>query len=63
MKLKNRKRKHIDYLHALIMDLHNEIFQDALDRVNKNPCFCLTELETKIELYKKYSRRLKILEL
>ena len=58
-----RKKAHIDFVHVMIQALHAEIFQDALDRVNKTPCFNMVELENKIKLYKKYSRRLKILEL
>jgi TRAP-type mannitol/chloroaromatic compound transport system permease small subunit len=62
-----RKRKHIDYLHTIIMELHSEIFNTAFVLV-ANP-YTITandlrlELKTKIFLYKKYSRRLKILEL
>ena len=61
-----RKRRHIDYLHALIMDLHNEIFNASVIIVqNDHPLIdeFRKELRTKIELYKKYSRRLKILKL
>ena len=61
-----RKRKHVDYLHALIMALHSEIFNASVMIVqNDHPLVdeFRKELRTKIELYKKYSRRLKILEL
>ncbi|MBC8436750.1 hypothetical protein H8D85_00340 [bacterium] len=61
-----RKRKHVDYLHALIMALHSEIFNASVIIVqNDHPLVdeFRKELKTKIELYKKYSRRLKILEL
>ena len=61
-----RKRKHVDYLHALIMALHSEIFNASVIIVqNDHPLVdeFKKELKTKIELYKKYSRRLKILEL
>ena len=61
-----RKRKHVDYLHALIMELHTEIFNASVIIVqNDHPLVdeFRKELKTKIELYKKYSRRLKILEL
>ena len=61
-----RKRRHIDYLHTLIMELHNEIFNAAVIIVqNDHPLIeeFRKELKTKIELYKKYSRRLRILEL
>tara|TARA_R110002020_G_scaffold27115_1_gene87297 strand:- start:1433 stop:1642 length:210 start_codon:yes stop_codon:yes gene_type:complete len=61
-----RKRKHIDYMHSIIMDLHNEIFNASFLIVqNKHPLMeeFREELKTKIALYKKYSRRLKILEL
>jgi hypothetical protein len=61
-----RKRKHIDFLHALIMELHTEIFHTSIVIVqNDHPLVdeFRKELRTKIELYKKYSRRLKILDL
>jgi hypothetical protein len=61
-----RKRKHVDFLHALIMELHTEIFNASVIIVqNDHPLVdeFRKELKTKIELYKKYSRRLKILEL
>ena len=61
-----RKRKHVDYLHTLIMALHSEIFNASVIIVqNDHPLIdeLRKELRTKIELYKKYSRRLKILEL
>tara|TARA_R110000765_G_scaffold204294_2_gene309295 strand:- start:1167 stop:1376 length:210 start_codon:yes stop_codon:yes gene_type:complete len=61
-----RKRRHIDYLYTLIMALHTEIFNSSTIIVqNDNPLVdeFRKELRTKIELYKKYSRRLKILEL
>ena len=61
-----RKRRHVDYLHTLIMELHNEIFNAAVIIVqNDHPLIeeFRKELKTKIELYKKYSRRLRILEL
>lgn len=63
-----RKRRHIDYLHTIIMELHTEIFNASVVIVqNKQTKTSLAkfrkELRTKIELYKKYSRRLKILEL
>ena len=63
-----RKRRHIDYLHAIIMELHTEIFNASVVIVqNKQTKTSLAkfrkELRIKIELYKKYSRRLKILEL
>jgi len=56
-----RKKQHIDFMHTIIMDLHNEIFNMSLAVVRKE--IPKKELETKIILYKKYSRRLKILEL
>ncbi len=61
-----RKRKHVDYLHTLIMELHAEIFNASVIIVqNDHPLVDVfrKELRTKIKLYKKYSRRLKILEL
>ena len=36
-----RKKAHIDFVHVMIQALHAEIFQDALDRVNKSPCFLM----------------------
>jgi len=62
-----RKRRHIDYLHSLIMELHAEIFNAAFFLVQYNNDVdskqLRKEIRIKIELYKKYSRRLKILEL
>lgn len=61
-----RKRKHIDFLYTIIMELHTEIFQSAFLVVKSstvaNTAF-RKKLQTKIDLYKKYSRRLKLLEL
>ena len=56
-----RKQKHIDFIRCKITCLHNEIFHLALDVVRGE--LPREELEIKMELYKKYSRRLKILEL
>lgn len=56
-----RKQKHIEFIRCKITCLHNEIFHLALDVVRGE--LPREELETKMELYKKYSRRLKILEL
>ena len=47
-----RKRKHVSYMTQVVCELHNEIFNDALnDRINKN----------KALLVKKYNRRLKLI--
>lgn len=47
-----RKRKHIHYMTQTVCDLHNEIFNDALNGVvNKN----------KALLIKKYNRRLTLI--
>ena len=47
-----RKRKHIHYMTQTVCDLHNEIFNDALNEViNKN----------KALLIKKYNRRLTLI--
>lgn len=47
-----RKARHLRYMHRRIMDLHNEIFADALkNKLNANS----------IELIKKYRKRLKLL--
>ena len=56
-----RKQKHIEFIRCKITCLHNEIFHLALDVVRGE--LPREELEIKMELYKKYSRRLKILEL
>jgi hypothetical protein len=62
-----RKRKHVDFLHTIIMELHTEIFHASFALVQNYEVYDSSvfrkELRTKIELYKKYSRRLKILEL
>ena len=47
-----RKRKHVHYMVQTVCELHNEIFNDALnDKINKN----------KALLIKKYNRRLKLI--
>jgi len=47
-----RKRKHVHYMTQIVCELHNEIFNDALNEViNKN----------KALLIKKYNRRLKLI--
>ena len=56
-----RKQRHMDFIRCKITCLHNEIFHLALDVVRGE--LPREELEIKMELYKKYSRRLKILEL
>ena len=62
-----RKKLHIEFMHALIMELHNEIFQEAFEIIQspgEEELYAKRkELRIKIELYKKYSRRLKILEI
>ena len=62
-----RKRRHIDFLYTIIMELHTDIFQASFALVQNNkvydsPVF-RKDLKTKIELYKKYSKRLKLIEL
>ena len=56
-----RKQRHMDFIRCKINCLHHEIFHLALDVVRGE--LPREELEIKMELYKKYSRRLKILEL
>jgi hypothetical protein len=47
-----RKRKHVHYMTQVVCELHNEIFNDALnDKINRN----------KALLIKKYNRRLKLI--
>jgi len=62
-----RKKQHIDFLHVLISELHNEIFQESFEIIQspgEEELYARRkELRIKIELYKKYSRRLKILQL
>ena len=48
-----RKRKHIDYVRDYVCDLHNIIFKNALHG-EVSP--------VKSELFKKYSKYLKLLE-
>ena len=62
-----RKSKHLDFLHTMIIKLHADIFQGSFELV-QNPYTTEAdglriELKTKIELYKKYSRRLRLIEL
>ncbi len=60
-----RKKLHMEFLHTIILELHNEIFQESFEIVRhvQVPEERRQQLRIKIELYKKYSRRLKILEL
>ena len=62
-----RKKQHIDFLHVLITELHSEIFQESFEIIQspgEEELYARRkELRIKIELYKKYSRRLKILQL
>lgn len=62
-----RKQRHIEFLQCKINCLHNEIFQESFEIIQaagEEELYARRkELRIKIELYKKYSRRLKILEL
>ena len=62
-----RKKQHIDFMHVMIQALHAEIFQESFEIIQapgEEELYAKRkELRIKIELYKKYSRRLKILEL
>lgn len=52
LKQKRRKAKHVEFLHKILVELNNEIVQEAL---NSNIA------ENKAFLLKKYNRRLKLL--
>ncbi len=67
-----RKARHIKYLERRIVELHQEIFDDALflaTNYDANLIFtCVldkrrNDIQTKISLQKKYRRRLKLLNL
>jgi len=60
-----RKRKHINYMYDTINKLHSDIFNSAFELVNfTEVSSCDREkLKTKITLYRKYNRRLRLLEL
>ncbi len=63
-----RKRKHIDYIYERINELHADIFHSASEIVNSERDlfvgdYMRKELGIKITLYKKYNRRLRLLEL
>lgn len=68
MKKKLRKAKHVDYLYERINELHADIFNSALEIVNCERDLFIgdymrEELGVKIALYRKYNRRLRLLEL
>jgi len=61
-----RKSRHIKYLEKRIVELHEEIFEDALfiatTGLDSN-YFERLQIQTKIKLQKKYRRRLNLLNL
>ena len=63
-----RKSRHIKYLEKRIVELHEEIFEDALfiaaegGRI-ESVFFERLQIQTKIKLQKKYRRRLNLLNL
>ncbi len=68
MKKKFRKAKHVDYVYERINELHADIFHSALEIVNCERDlfvgdYMREELGVKIALYRKYNRRLRLLEL
>jgi len=68
MKKKFRKARHIDYMYERINELHADIFHSALEIVNCERDLFIgdymrEELGVKIALYRKYNRRLRLLEL
>ncbi len=65
---KFRKNRHIDYMYERINELHADIFHSALEIVNCERDlfvgdYMREELGVKIALYRKYNRRLRLLEL
>ena len=52
-KIYKRKRKHIAYVRDYVCDLHNTIFHNAVNGILS---------PVKVELFKKYSKYLKLLE-
>lgn len=65
-----RKSRHIAYLERRIVELHHEIFDDAVFVVTSDKDYVYDELDsrreiiqTKISLQKKYRRRLNLLNL
>ena len=61
-----RKSRHIKYLERRIVELHEEIFEEALfiatTGLDSN-YFERSQIQTKIKLQKKYRRRLNLLNL
>ena len=61
-----RKSRHIKYLEKRIVELHEEIFEEALfiatTGLDSN-YFERSQIQTKIKLQKKYRRRLNLLNL
>mgnify|MGYP000539356366 CR=1 FL=1 len=65
---KFRKNRYIDYMYERINELHADIFHSALEIVNCERDlfvgdYMREELGVKIALYRKYNRRLRLLEL
>ncbi len=62
-----RKSRHIKYLESRIVELHEEIFEEALSIATKGGHivhdFERLQLQNKIKLQKKYRRRLNLLNL
>ena len=60
-----RKKKHVNrienYLHSLEVDIINDSFKCEYER-NKNRSIVSGNLENKVNLIKKYQRRLKLLK-
>lgn len=59
-----RKKKHIKFLHNIIVELHSEIVKAAFQSeysFNKNITIFGGNIENKAKLLKKYNRRLKLI--
>ncbi len=59
-----RKRNHINYIYKAINELHSDIFNSAFELVNfpEVSGYDRDVLKVKTKLYKKYNRRLRLLE-
>ena len=57
-----RRKAHIDYMYGAIHALHRDIFNSALEHCLKKSKHEKQKLAIKIKNYKKYNKRLQLLE-
>jgi hypothetical protein len=62
LKTYKRKKDHINYIYSAIHALHKDIFNMALSQCLYKDAKKNKLLKIKIKLYKKYNRRIRLLE-